>query len=143
MPALGWGDLLTLGAVLCYGLQVALLDHWAKHHDPLALTCVQISVLAVIFLLIWPPTDRLAFPPSEVWFPLLLTALVATSLGLLVQVLAQQRLSAVRCAMIFTLEPVFAALFGYLCSGDRLSLTQWAGAVLMVLAVLLAETDKA
>jgi drug/metabolite transporter (DMT)-like permease len=133
------GDLFTLGAALCYGLQVALLDRWSKPHDPFALAWTQVTVVALILLTLWPVVEKPAAPPPDVWFALALTAVAATAGGFLVQVLAQQRLSAVRCAMLFTLEPVFAALFGYLVAGDCLAPPQLAGAVLMVVAVLTAE----
>ena len=45
--------------------------------------------------------------------------------------------------MLFTLEPVFAALFGYLLAGDRLTTVQIGGAALMVAAAMASEVGLA
>jgi drug/metabolite transporter (DMT)-like permease len=76
---------------------------------------------------------------EAVWPALLVTGLVATAAAFLVQTYVQQRLRAVQTAMIIVTEPLFAALFGYLVRGDRLTGVQVAGAGLMVAALVLAE----
>jgi drug/metabolite transporter (DMT)-like permease len=133
------GDLLSLGAALGFGLQIVLLDRYAKAHDTLALTLTQLATAAVTFVIIWPVTASVVWPSGSVWSALLVTGLLATAGGFFVQVLVQQRLPAVRAAILFTMEPVFAALFGHLLAGDRLTLGQLAGAALMVGAVLTSE----
>ncbi len=47
--------------------------------------------------------------------------------GVLVQTFVQQRITAGRTAVILTMEPVFAVLFGYWLAGDRLVTVQMAG----------------
>ena len=55
-----------------------------------------------------------------VWGALLVTGVFASALAFLVQTWAQRRTSATRTALVFTLEPVWAALFGFALAGDRL-----------------------
>ena len=55
-----------------------------------------------------------------VWGALLVTGIFASALAFLVQTWAQQRTSATRTALVFTLEPVWAAIFGFALAGDRL-----------------------
>jgi len=138
------GDILTLGAAALFGLHIALLDRHAKHHDAVVLAQGQLTVAAVVFLLVWPLTEPVVLPPpgwgvDAVWPALLVTGLVATAAAFLVQTYVQQRLRAVQTAMIIVTEPLFAALFGYLIHGDRLTGMQMLGAGLMVVALILAE----
>ena len=74
---------------------------------------------------------------------MVITGVLATAVGLTIQVLVQQHLPAVRAAMLFTLEPVFAVLFGYLLAGDRLTTVQIGGAALMVVAAMASEVGQA
>lgn len=136
-PALG--DALTLGCAACFGLHVALLDHYAKHHDAGVLAFGQIGSTAVVLLLLWPLAGRVSWPSPRVWFALVVTGLVATAAAFWVQTYAQQRLTAVQAAIIIVTEPLFAAGFGYLLAGDRLVAIQWLGAALMVSALVVAE----
>jgi drug/metabolite transporter (DMT)-like permease len=145
-----WGDGLTLAAAACYGLQIVLLDRYAKRHVATALALVQVITAAAVFVLVWAAmglsgcaAPRLAWPSSQVWLALLITSVLATAFGFYVQTLVQQHLPAVRTAMIFTLEPVFAAVFGYLLAGDRLTGLQMVGAALMVAAAMASEVGQA
>lgn len=137
------GDLLTVGAAAGFGLQIALLDRFAPHHDPLALTFAQIAAATLVLLLIWPLSETAVWPSGNVWLALAVTGILATAVNFSIQVLAQQQLPAVRAAIILTLEPVFATFFGYLLAGDRLTGLQFTGAVLMFAAVGVIEIFSA
>jgi len=52
---------------------------------------------------------------------------------------AQRRISATRIALVFSLETVFAGLFGYLLAGDRLGALGWTGCALILGGIVLAE----
>jgi drug/metabolite transporter (DMT)-like permease len=56
-----------------------------------------------------------------------------------VQTWAQARVPAVRAAIIFALEPVFAALFSVGLGRERLGRPELIGGALVVLGVLVAE----
>jgi drug/metabolite transporter (DMT)-like permease len=140
---LAWGDWLTLGAAAGFGTQIALLDRYSRGHDTLGLAVTQVASAAVVLLVAWPLSETFSWPSNDVWFALLLTGVVATALGFYIQTLAQRHLPAARVAVIFTLESVFAMLFGYLLAGDRLTGIQVLGAVLMIAAVGLAEIAPA
>ena len=74
-----------------------------------------------------------------VWGALLVTGIFASALAYLIQVWAQQRISATRIALVFSLETVFAGLFGYLLAGDRLGALGWTGCALILAGIALAE----
>ncbi|MBN2473665.1 MAG: DMT family transporter [Pirellulales bacterium] len=140
------GDALTLGCAACFGLHIALLDRHAHRHRASALAFGQLSSATAVFFVIWaalgaqsPADYAVAWPSGQVWFAFAVTGLIATAAGFFVQTFVQQRLSAVKTAVIIVTEPLFAALFGYLLHGDRLNATQIAGAVLMIFAVIVAE----
>ena len=137
------GDLLTLAAAACFGLHIAMLDRYAKHHDTTLLAFWQLASATLIFLLVWPLTEPLVLPPGEVWFALLITGVLATAAAFFIQTYVQRRLPAVRTAIVISTEPIFAAFFGYTLAGDRLTGLQLAGGALMIAAVVLAEVVPA
>jgi len=134
----GLGDLLTVGCAIGFGLHIALLDRYAKEHSAFALALAQLSCSTVVFALAWPFADPLTLPPASVWPAIAFTGMVASALGFYAQTSAQRRLPAIQAGMILTMEPVFAAVFGYVLAGDRLSWTQMAGGVAMVAALVVA-----
>jgi drug/metabolite transporter (DMT)-like permease len=133
------GDLLTLLCAAALGLHIALLSRYAAGHDAGALTFAQILAMAVLFAAAWPFFEPVSFPPPGVWIALLVTGLLASAGAFYIQTTVQQRISAARTAIILTMEPVFAALFGYWLAGDRLVLVQVVGAALILSALFIGE----
>jgi drug/metabolite transporter (DMT)-like permease len=134
-----WGDLLTLLCAAALGLHIALLSRYAATYDAGALTLAQILSIALIFLIVWPFFSPVTLPPPTVWVALLITGLLASAGAFLVQTTVQQYIPAARTAIILTMEPVFAALFGYWLAGDRLVAVQIFGALMILSALVIGE----
>jgi drug/metabolite transporter (DMT)-like permease len=134
-----WGDLLTMLCALALGLHIALLSRYAASYHAGALTLAQILAMALLFVVVWPFFDSVALPPPTVWVALLVTGLLASAGAFLVQTTVQQHIPAARTAIIMTMEPVFAALFGYWLAGDRLVAVQILGALMILSALVIGE----
>jgi drug/metabolite transporter (DMT)-like permease len=134
-----WGDLLTLLCAAALGLHIALLSRYAASHDAGALTLAQILSIALLFVLVWPIFGTVSLPTPDVWVALLVTGLLASAGAFLVQTTVQQHIPAARTAIILTMEPVFAALFGYWLAGDRLAAVQILGALMILSALVIGE----
>ena len=134
------GDLLVLGAAAVYSLQIVLMERFAPLYDPVAFTLVEMAAAASGLLVVAAVHGDLTTPHGwTVWGALLVTGIFASALAFLVQTWAQQRTSATRTALAFTLEPVWAALFGYTLSGDRLGALGWGGCAAIMAGIVLAE----
>lgn len=134
------GDALTVVCAAALGAHIALLSRYAEEHDALALTFAQILSMTVIFAVMWPFFEPIELPAEpSVWFAIVLTGLVASAGAFYVQTTVQQHLPAARTAVILTMEPVFAAIFGYLLAGDRLTGIQLVGAAFVLSALVLGE----
>jgi drug/metabolite transporter (DMT)-like permease len=134
-----WGDLLTLFCAAALGLHIALLSRYAVLYDAGALTLAQILAMALLFAAVWPFFAPVSLPPTGVWVALLVTGLLASAGAFLVQTTVQQHIPAARTAIILTMEPVFAALFGYWLAGDRLVAVQILGAFMILSALVVGE----
>ncbi len=73
------GDLLTLLCAGGLGLHIALLSRYAGGHDALSLAFAQPLTMALVFALLWPLFEPVAWPPRGVWFAFALTGLVASA----------------------------------------------------------------
>ena len=77
--------------------------------------------------------------PASVWWSILYLAVIATALVLILQNTAQQVVPPHTAALLFVLEPVFAALFGWLLLGEQLGLSGWIGGALVIAGMLVSE----
>ena len=138
------GDLLVLAAAAVYSLQIVLMERFAPRYDAVAFTLVEMAAACAGLGVVALARSELGVPHGwTVRGALLVTGVFASALGFLVQTWAQQRTSATRTALAFTMEPVFAALFGITLAGDRLGALGWTGCAAIMVGILLAEPAAA
>jgi drug/metabolite transporter (DMT)-like permease len=138
------GDLLVLASTAAQALQIVMVERYARRYDPIALTFVEMLIAAAGFFVIAVALGDLGVPRGwTVWGALLVTGIFASALAYLIQVWAQRRISATRIALVFSLETVFAGLFGYLLAEDRLGVLGWTGCGLILAGIVLAEPAAA
>lgn len=134
------GDALTVVCAAGLGAHIALLSRYAPEHDAGALALAQMLSMAGLFSIMWVVAPGpISAPPMEVWFAIVLTGIVASAGAFYVQTTVQQRIPAARAAIILTMEPVFASIFGFWLAGDRLSAVQLFGGVLILSALFVGE----
>jgi drug/metabolite transporter (DMT)-like permease len=131
------GDLLTLGCAILFAAQIVAVGHFSRQGAALRLLAMELSTTAILSLALAPALEE-----PRVEFTAWLTAsIVFLSLSGLwsfyMQLRAQQVLSPSLTALIFMLEPVFAALTSFLVLGERLAPLQWAGGTLILAAMVL------
>jgi drug/metabolite transporter (DMT)-like permease len=134
------GDLWVVATAVFYALYIVYLGEVAKRHAPLALTSMQLWPVALLsWLWALPELPRLSDITPSALLAILYLAVVATALTTWLQTAAQRVVPAYLAALVFALEPVFAALFAYLLLAERLGVMGWLGGVLVVLAMVVAE----
>jgi drug/metabolite transporter (DMT)-like permease len=134
------GDALVFGCACAFALHILVTSRAVRRHDVGALVAVQLGLCGVFCLLVAAVAGDLEAPRGEtVWSALVVTSLVASALGFLVQTYAQRLISPARTALILAAEPAFAGLFGYLLQDERLSALGWLGAALILAAILVVD----
>lgn len=144
-------DAATIFAALAYALYVILLSQRAARHAPRQLAATQIFWMALLgglwMLLDAWGTDKLQTLPERlngtVWLGLAYLGVVATAGMLFLQAMAQRHVSAAKAALVYALEPVFAALFAWLWLSEVLGWKATIGGAMVVCAVVLSELKSA
>ncbi len=140
----GVGDLLVLGGAAAYSLQIVLMERFAPRYDAVAFTQAEMLAAFGGFALVAVALGQVEVPQGRtVWAALLVTGIFASALGFLVQTWAQRRISAARTAIAFSMEPVWAGLFGFWLAGDRLGALGWGGCAVIMAGILVAEPEAA
>lgn len=138
------GDLWVLGGAVCFALHVLTVSQVADRHDAIQLAAVQMAAAATLVtgaaFLFETPTLML---PDYAWGAILFTGVVATALVFSAQIVVQRFTTATHVALIFILEPLFAALFGWWLAGETLGVRELAGCALILAGVALSELGGA
>ncbi len=138
------GEFLVLAGAAVYSLQIVLMERYAPQYDVLAFTLVEMILAFVGLLVVAVAAGQLTWPRGwTVWSALIVTGVFASALAFLVQTWAQRRASATQTALAFSLEPVWAAVFGFTLAGDRLGAVGWLGCAVIMAGIVLAEPAAA
>jgi drug/metabolite transporter (DMT)-like permease len=130
------GNGLALLAALSFGGHILALGTLGRRYPAGPMATLQLAVCGVLFLVAASLTGGLTMPHGAVeWRAIAITSLGCGAIAFIVQSWAQRRTAPARAAVILAGEPAFAALAGWLLAGDRISVTGWLGAVLMLGAV--------
>lgn len=132
------GDLMSLGCAVCVAVHLLLSGRFAPRSDVTWLAAAQIGVVALGSLAVAAALgDRVWVWRADLLGPLLFCVLLATVFAFLAQMAAQQVLSPTRAAVIVCMEPVFAALWSAVVTGERLHASGYVGAGMILAAMLL------
>ena len=140
--SINFGDFLVVICSVFIALHILGLDLFTKGYDGKALTFVQIATASLLYLigsLIYEPVSWPQTWTGSLVFAFLLTSVFATVYAFWAMTTFQNRTTPTRAALIYTLEPVFAALFSIWLAGDRLTAVGWFGGFLIVFGMVFAE----
>jgi drug/metabolite transporter (DMT)-like permease len=141
------GDLLVVLAALLRAVTSCAAKRVMKAGSvpPLTVTAVQAGVVSIGCALLALTVARAQWQPlphwqghGMFWGSVIYLVAGCTLFAFFVQNYAVSRSSPTRVALLMGSEPVFGALFACVWLGERLSLTAWAGGMLIVAASLLA-----
>jgi len=134
------GDGLNLVCAVTFGFYIVYLDVFSKDHDAVHLTMAQFVTCTVLGVAGGILFETVRFTPTLGGiFALAYLIVFATVIALYVQNRFQKDTTPTRSALIFSVEPVLAAVFAYLLLGEVLGVIGILGGALIVGGVLVSE----
>lgn len=139
IASINTGDLLTFGCACAFAIHIYLLGYATRRYRFEHIAVMQVATAAVLMTISIPfETPRFAVS-GQLIFAFLFTGLVCTAAAFSIQSWAQQFTPPTHTALIFALEPVFAAMTSYVLLGERLGLRGTIGAILILSGILISE----
>lgn len=146
VSSLNIGDGFVFICAISFALQIIFTGKFSSKYPALLLTVIQISTVAVLSILsafIFEDWRKSLNPEillsRDVIVALMITSVLATALAFLIQTNFQKYTTATRVALIFAMEPVFAAIAGYYWADERLSVSALFGCLLIFAGMIFAE----
>jgi len=136
------GDGLTLLCAAIFGFYLIELDRISKFNSQaLLLAFLQMaSCAAYAWMAMWMldlKSEPFILTQNNI-FGLAYLVILATLVTTFTQVRYQRDTTPTRAAVIFTIEPVWAAILGYLTLGDQLGISGMVGGGLIIVGILIA-----
>jgi drug/metabolite transporter (DMT)-like permease len=146
VSSLNIGDGFVFICAISFALQIIFTGKFSSKYPTLLLTVIQISTVAILSIISaflfedWKKSFNVEILLSkDVMIALIITSIFATALAFLIQTNFQKYTTATRVALIFAMEPVFAAIAGYYWAAERLSYSALFGCLLIFAGMIFAE----
>ena len=141
---INYGDLLVLVCALVFAVHVIYTSRITLIHNPLLIAGIQFLLQFVYGLCFYLFFDRhRGVMPNQVqWISLVYLSIFSTCATGLLQSYFQKHTDTSRAAIIYIMEPVFAAILGYFILGEVLNLRQGFGACMILGAMIFAELSS-
>ncbi len=140
-----FGDALTLICAVFFAMQIVYMDYASKRVKFWILMIIQIAVTSAfgffsagIFEII--NIEKISFSfTNELIIGLAYTAILATVVTFGIQTKFQKEVSPAKAGIIFSFEPLFAALFAYIILSERISNFGIIGGILIFSGLIISE----
>lgn len=135
------GDLLVFFGAIFFAVHITVIDYFnQKNTDDVLMSCIQfftagLLMLICMFIFEKPTIPNIMGAGGTILYAGILSCGVAYTL----QILGQKHTNPTLATMLMSLESVFAALSGWLILGEKLSIKEFIGCVLIFAAVILAQ----
>lgn len=134
------GDILVLLCAVVFTIHILVIDYFSPKADGVRIACTQFfvtGVLSAIPMFLFE-TPRL----SDIFaaaVPVLYAGVLSSGVAYTLQIVAQKDADPTVASLILSLESVFSVLGGWVILGQKLSIREIAGCILMFSAIILAQ----
>ncbi len=139
------GDVFTLICAVFFALYLVYLDMISKKHNFMPLVFLQIAVTALggmIFSVFFFVTDftvsKFEFS-GNVIIAIIYTSLLATIITTILQTKYQKEVTPTKAGIIFSFEPIFAAVVAYFALSERITKFGFIGCIFIFTGLLVTE----
>ncbi|MDF2677120.1 MAG: putative permease, superfamily [Bacillota bacterium] len=138
-----FGDLLEIIGAFFWAAHILLIDKFVKNVDAVKLSCVQFatgSILSIIFAIIFEDINITGIMQAAI--PILYGGILSGGVAYTLQAIGQKGAKPAHAAIALSMEAVFAAIGGILLLSEILSVRGYIGCALMLLGMLIAQTEN-
>jgi len=141
LDQLALGDLQLFLCAICWGVQVSMLGELVREtRMPIFVSTINFFATAILSItgavLIEAPNFS---GVAAGWLPIVYSGIGSTAIAFTLQAISQRHVPPANTAIIMSSEALFAALFGAWLLSERLPTVGYAGAAIILIAIIVVE----
>ena len=139
------GDICLIFCAVAFSVHITVVDYFGNKVDGVKLSCLQFLFCGVISALAALIFERHLFSFSTLlsyYKTFLYMGVCSCGMGYTFQIIGQKDTNPTAASLIMSLEASFSLIFGMLILGEMLSVREWIGIAIMLVAIVLTETKE-
>lgn len=137
---IGKGDIFLFACALVFSIHILVIDYFSPKVEGVKMSCIQFLVCGIISLpfMFLLETPRMGAIVDAAW-PLLYAGVLSCGVAYTLQIIGQKNVNPAIASLILSLESCFSVLAGWVILGEKLSVRESIGCILMFAAIILAQ----
>ncbi|MGN0421170.1 MAG: DMT family transporter [Lachnospiraceae bacterium] len=137
---IGKGDIFLFACALVFSLHILVIDYFSPKVEGVKMSCIQFLVCGIISLpfMFLLETPKMGAIVDAAW-PLLYAGVLSCGVAYTLQIIGQKNVNPAIASLILSLESCFSVLAGWVILGEKLSVRESIGCILMFAAIILAQ----
>lgn len=137
------GDLLVLICSVIFSLHILTIDHFSPLTDGVKMSCIQFLVCGILSTI-----PALIFENPNIndilqaWAPILYAGALSSGVAYTLQIIGQKNMNPTIASLILSLESCISVLAGWVLLGQKLTLREFGGCILMFVAIIMAQLPE-
>ncbi len=137
------GDILVAIAAICYSIYIILNSRFTKNVESISYGVYQLGVAGLFGALFTILYESPKLPStSSGWVAILGLGIICTAFCFIAQAVVQQYTSPTHTGLIFSLEPIFAAIFAIIFLGEGLTSQLVIGGAFILIGNTVAQLEQ-
>lgn len=133
----GLGEFLCVIAALTFAIAIIINGRSSRIHDSFTIGLLTVGTMGFMAIIAALVFESPHLPnTSEQWMMLIMLVLVCTCLGFVLQPVAQSRISIQMAGVMFGLNPLTAAVLGWIFMGEALGTAGVIGGLLIIVGIV-------
>jgi len=141
--AINQGDALVLASAGAFAIHILIIDHFSPKTDGVKMSCLQFllcGLLSIPFMLTFEAISWASI--VDCWLPIGYAGVLSCGVAYTLQIIAQKQTEPTIASLILSLESAFALLAGMVLLGEKLSVREALGCLVMFVAIILAQLPE-
>lgn len=134
-------DMLVLVCAFIFAAHIIVIDRFAPHCDGVRMSCIQFFVTFIIntALALILRVDFDFAVTLEVFPSLLYLGICSSGIAYTLQIVGQSHVPPAMASIVLSLESVFGVVFAAILHGERMSVREYIGCIIVFAAVILSQ----
>ena len=141
--SVGRGDVYVFIGSLLFAAHILIIDYFAPRTDGVKMSCIQFFVAGILSMLPMAALETTTVEGiARSWGPLLYAGVLSCGVAYTLQIIGQKNMDPTIASLILSLESCISVLAGWVILGERLSVREGVGCILMFAAIILAQLPE-
>lgn len=138
--SLDYADILVLICAILFSIHILIIDYFSPLVDGVTMSCIQFFICGFLSMGIALVSEQISLEMLLAgWMPVLYAGALSSGVAYTLQIVGQKDVNPTIASLILSLESAISVIAAWLFLGQRMSMREIAGCLIMLVAIVIVQ----